>query len=171
MLWAFSDESRRGGTYVLAAVVVETHEVAVARAELRRFLRPNQRRVHMSKESAARRNQFLGIVERLAATAFVVEATIGARSIAEVRDIAIRALTRVLLDAGVATWHIEWMVDAVERRDRQVIAGVVLEDDPASELVYDHRPPHEEPLLWAADAVAWAASRRRVAWAITTTLS
>lgn len=154
MLWAFSDESRRGGTYVLAAVVVETHEVSGARAELRRFLRPNQRRIHMAKESAVRRNQFLSIVEQLTARGFVVEATIGARSLAEVRDVAVRALTRVLLDVGVTTWHIEWMVDAVERRDRQIIAGVVLEDDPPSDLVYDHRPPHDEPMLWAADALA-----------------
>ena len=170
MLWAFSDESRRGGTYVVAAVVVETHEVSGARAELRRFLRPNQRRIHMAKESAARRRQFLAIVEQLAATAFVVEAKIGARSMAEVRDAALRALTRVLLDAGVAIWHIEWMADPIERTDRQIIASVVVEDDPISELVYDHRPPQDEPLLWAADALAWAASRRRVAWAATTTL-
>ena len=81
-----------------------------------------------------------------------------------------RALARVLIDDGVATWHIEWMVDAVERRGRQAIASVVREDDPHAEVTYDHRPPHDEPMLWAADALAWAASQQRVEWATTIVL-
>jgi hypothetical protein len=164
MLWAFSDESRRGRTYVVAAVVVETHEVATARAELRRFLRPNQRRIHMGKESGSRRKQFLAIVERAVAGAYVVEVPLSGRSIGAAREAAMRTLARTLVEASVATWHIEWMVDSVERRDRRAIASEVLD----AEITYDHRPPHDEPLLWAADALAWSASRQPVAWATTT---
>lgn len=170
MRWAFSDESRRGSTYVIAAVVVETHAVVAVRAELRRFLRSNQRRVHMAKESPARRNQFLAIVERVVSRAIVVEAPLGKVPMGEAREQAMQALARVLIDDSVATWHIEWMVDDVERRDRRAIASVVRQDDPPAEVTYDHRPPHDEPMLWAADALAWAASRHRVEWATTIVL-
>lgn len=167
MKWAFSDESRRGGTYVVAAVVVETHEVNAMRTSLRQFLRSNQRRVHMSKESPARRTQFLALVEQTVSVAHVIEVAIGADTMAQARDRGLTALARFLIDEGVAMWHLEWMVDNVQRRDRQVIASELLEDDPPADLRYDHTPPHDEPLLWAADAVVWAASRRQLPWVTT----
>lgn len=170
MKWAFSDESRRGGTYVVAAVVVETHGVTGARAEVRGFLRGNQRRVHMAKESAARRNQFLALVERVVPAAFVVEAAVRSDPLAEVRTRAMRALTRSLVDERVAMWHIERMVPAIEARDRHVIREVLDAASETTPMSYDHRLAHDEPLLWAADAVAWAASRRTVEWATTTRL-
>lgn len=45
-----------------------------------------------------------------------------------------------------------------------------IEGDPASS--YDHRPAQAEPMLWAADAICWAAGaggdwRRRIAGVLT----
>ncbi len=44
-----------------------------------------------------------------------------------------------------------------DTRDRRVIAEAVRRCDHHDEFVYDHRPPHTEPLLWAADGLAWLA--------------
>ena len=152
MKWAFSDESRRGGTYVVAAVIVETHEVVRARATLRQFLRSNQRRVHMTKESSARRKQFLAIVEQTV-TAVAVIVPIGAGTMDQARARGLRAMTGLLVDLDVRMWNLEWMIEPVQDRDRQVIAAAVATHDPQPDLRYDHRPPYDEPLLWAADAV------------------
>lgn len=170
MRWAFSDESRRGGVYVVAAVVVETTEVAAVRAEVKAFLRSNQRRVHMTHESRARRNQFLALVERVVDTTHVVAAPIAGSPLAQVRDRAIRAMAAALLEDGVSSWHIEQMVPTIERRDRLAIADVLRRDPEGRKCVYDHRPAHDEPLLWAADAVAWASSRQPLPWARVTNL-
>lgn len=168
MKWAFSDESKRGGTYVIAAVIVEGHGLRQARATMRRFLRGNQRRVHMSKESTARRNQFLAIVEQTVSSAVVVEASVGGHPLDTVRERAMQVLAETLFDQGVTVWSIERMVPAIEALDRQVIIDV-LRRDGSHECVYDHRAAHDEPMLWAADAVAWIASRQRLAWVTTMT--
>lgn len=167
---AFSDESQRGNTYVVASVIVGTTGVRQVRAELRRFLRSNQRRIHMTKESPSRRNQFLTLVTDLVDGAVVVEAPIGPRSLIEVRERVMQEMARCLAEADVTTWHIEKMVDVIEARDRRAIAAGLEQVDPPRELTYDHRPPHTEPLLWAADAVAWAASRQKLSWVTTVEL-
>jgi hypothetical protein len=59
---------------------------------------------------------------------------------------------RALIDADVAAWVLDDVHPAQRLRDREAIARVV-----GHRLVYDHRPNHGEPLLWAADAICWAA--------------
>ena len=162
MKWAFSDESIRGSTLVVAAVIVDTHAIADSRAQLRSFLRSNQRRVHMRKESSRRRRQFVEVVAAAIGEAVAVSCPIGV-SIPLARDAALAALAADLAESGVVMWQLEWMVDAVQDRDRRVIASVLREAGRAG-LQYDHRAPHEEPLLWAADAVAWLSSHQRPAW-------
>lgn len=171
MKWAFSDESRRGSAHVVASVIVETHEVNAVRTELRGFLRRNQRRLHMAKESSARRSQFLALVERQAMSAVAVVVPLGFASMDEARARALAAMTGLLIENGVAMWHLEWMTDQVQDRDRRAIAAAVAAAGAAEDFRYDHRPPAGEPLLWAADAVAWASSRKRLAWVATTTLA
>ena len=168
MKWAFSDESRRGGTYVVAAVVVETHELNPARADLRGFLRRNQRRVHMAKESSARRNQFLALVEQTVSAIAVVVPIGTGMDVARAR--ALEELTRLLVADGVVMWQLEWMSEPVQDRDRRTIAGAIELVDAPEDFQYDHRPPAGEPLLWAADAVAWATSRRPLPWVTTTSI-
>jgi len=159
--WAFSDESIRGSTLVVAAVIVDTHAIADSRVQLRSFLRSNQRRVHMRKESARRRRQFIEMVADAIGEAVAVSCPIGA-SIPLARDAALGALAADLAESGVVR-QLEWMVDAVQSRDRRVIASVLREVG-CVDLRYDHRAPHEEPLLWAADTVAWLSSHQRPAW-------
>jgi hypothetical protein len=159
--WAFSDESRRGALYVIAAVIVETHDVNDVRSELRAFLRPNQRRVHMVKESAARRAQFLALVDALPAVRIAVRCSIATTSLRKARVVLLDALTGVMVEHRVESWRLEWMGPSQERLDRQAIGRALLRLDHEGEFLYDHMAPHADPLLWAADAVAWAASRPR----------
>lgn len=48
--------------------------------------------------------------------------------------------------------------DSIMQIDRSLIAGV-LRKEQATELIYRHVAPHEHPLLWISDAVAWCYSR------------
>jgi hypothetical protein len=157
MRWAFSDESRRGGRLVIAAVVVETSDVSAVRGEIRQFLRPNQRRVHMAKESSARRRQFAALICGLPLERCAVATRLGSRSMPTAREPLMAALTSELVAIGVGSWIIEAIGEVQERRDRRVIAQAVRRLDHRDEFMYDHRPPHSEPLLWAADCLAWLA--------------
>jgi len=148
---------------VVAAVIVDTHAIADSRAQVRSFLRSNQRRIHMRKESGSRQRQFVDVVAGATGEAVAVSCPIGG-SIPGARDVALSVLAADLAESGVVTWQLEWMVDAVQRRDRRVIASVLRSTGHADHLQYDHRAPHEEPLLWAADAVAWLCSHQRPAW-------
>jgi hypothetical protein len=161
MRWAFSDESRRGGRLVVTAAVVETRDVNSVRGELRRFQRPNQRRVHMAKESPARRRQFAALVGGLPIECRAVATVLDGRSMPNARQPVMAALTAELIAMRVGSWVIESVEPVQDRRDRRVIAEAVRRLDHRDEFVYAHRPPHAEPLLWAADGLAWLALERQ----------
>jgi hypothetical protein len=161
MRWAFSDESRRNRRLVVASAIVETHDVAAVRSELRGFLRPNQRRVHLAKESPARRRQFTALVGDLPIHALALVTGLGGRTMPRAREPVMACMTEELIRRGVESWIIETIGHVQEGRDRQAIAGRVATLGHRSEFVYDQRPPHSEPLLWAADAFAWLALDRR----------
>ena len=148
---------------MVAAAIVETHDVAAVRSELRHFLRANQRRVHMAKESPARRRQFASLICELPIDHRAVVTAIGGRTMPAARAQLMSALTTQLIRAGVESWVIEAIGSVQEARDRRVIADAVRQSRTTSEFVYDHRPPHSEPLLWAADALAWLATDPRSA--------
>ncbi len=148
MRWAFSDESRRGGRLVIATAVVETRDVNAVRGELRQFLRPNQRRVHMAKESPARRRQFAALVGGLPIDCCAVATVLGGRSMPNARGPVMAAMTAELITMRVGSWVIESVEPVQDTRDRRVIAEAVRRLDHRDEFVYDHRPPHTEPLLW-----------------------
>ena len=162
MRWAFSDESCRSGKLVVAAAIVETHDVNASRSVLRAFLRPNQRRIHMAKEGRARRQQFASLIVGLPIECVAVVTGVGRRGMPAAREVALDALAGVLIDRGVESWTLEAIGHVQEGRDRRSIARRVARSGHRGEFVYDHRPPHSEPLLWAADGLAWLTLERRV---------
>lgn len=161
MRWAFSDESSRGNRLVLVAAVIETHDVNAVRGQVRAFLRPNQRRVHMAKESPARRRQVAAMICNLPIQRCAVATGLSGRSIPSARERLVGALAVELIGMGVESWVIEAIGQVQEKRDRRVIADAVRRLDLTAEFVYDHRPPHSDPLLWVADGLAWLALDRR----------
>lgn len=165
MKWAFSDESRRKRTYLMAAIVVPTHAVNDARREARGFLRKNQRRVHMAKERPARRNQFLGLIAGLEVEGVAVQIALSGITDPTARTRTLSALASDLVAQEVEQWTLD-SIDRVERqRDRRDISAVVRSENPNKLLRFDHQPSASEPMLWIADAVAWDATHdRRLGW-------
>lgn len=161
MKWAFSDESRRKRTYLMAAVVVPTHAVNDVRREARGFLRKNQRRVHMAKERPARRNQFLDLIDGFEVEGVAVQISLSGIADPTARSRTLSALASDLIAQEVERWTLD-SIDRVERqRDRRDISAAVRSDEPAKLLRFDHQPSASEPLLWIADAVAWDATHDR----------
>jgi len=115
----------------------------------------------MAKESPSRRRQFKVLLCDLPIERRAVTTKMGGRSMPAARGVLMAALAADLLAARVESWVIEAIGEVQESRDRRIIAEVVRRSPPLAEFVYDHRPPHSEPLLWAADALAWLATDQK----------
>jgi hypothetical protein len=84
----------------------------------------------------------------------------------------IAAATSLVIERSVTSWTLDNLGPAERARDRNTIAYALAGIDRRRHPVYDHRPASSEPLLWAADAVCWAAGagqdwRRRIQAALT----
>jgi hypothetical protein len=168
-VWAFSDESERGGTMLLSVLMIEPGAVEVARRTMRNLLLSGERRVHTAKESPPRRRVLLEAVGHLEGTSSVVLRLRRAPGVERrrARHLLLQAATGLALASGVATWTLDDQDPAQRSRDRASIAQALAGVDAHLRPTYDHRPSHGEPLLWAADAICWAVGaggdwRRRV---------
>jgi len=169
-VWAFSDESERGATVLVAVVTIDPRRVDEARRALRSLLLPGQPRLHTAKESPQRRRALLDTlsgIESISAAVWRYRRPQGTDRVAA-RRLVLGEIARSLVAADVAAWTLDDVHPAQRLRDRDVMGHVVARH----RLVYDHRPNHEEPLLWAADAIAWAFGaggdwRQRVANVVT----
>jgi hypothetical protein len=153
---AFVDETGRGSTYGLAAAIVCRCELATVRQAVRRLVRPGQRRVHFAKEQDRNRKSFLSAVARTSVRALFV-ATYGRPAIARSECWAL--LVPELISYGVGELVIE-SVAGSEDDDRRDIRNALASKGLLEQLTYRHRKPAEEPMLWVADAIAWAAAAR-----------
>jgi hypothetical protein len=149
---AFVDESVRGQRYLLGCVLIEARSLAATRQAMD-DLRHARRRIHFHNESAKRRREILGVLVELPLTAVVHVSRIGhGRREFEARATCLAALVRRLQSMGVARLVIESRDD-----DRDDVAVIQRERVPEPRLVFEHRVPLDEPMLWVADAVTWAA--------------
>lgn len=73
MKWAFRDESIRGSTLVVAAVIVDTHAIADARAQVRSFPAEQPASDPQRKESGSRQRQFVDVVSAAICEAVAVK--------------------------------------------------------------------------------------------------
>ena len=154
---AFVDESQRGPHYLMAAALIDPGGLAAARAHLRAMLLPGQRRLHFAKERPPRRRSLLTAMSDLKVRVRLYEST--------EKEEAARQRVMAALLADLVAWRGRRMV--IESRhysqndkERQAIAKAVRSGDAPEDLIYDHMRAHEEPLLWVADAVAWAYGAR-----------
>lgn len=74
----------------------------------------------------------------------------------QIRAESFRRMVRPLLDRGVTRLIIESR-EGRDGLDRQVLVGQ-LRRYGENGFGYDHMPPHGDPLLWVADALAWCSS-------------
>lgn len=161
MKWAFSDESRQRSRYCVVAVVIETHSVNETRKTIEGFRMPRQRRVHMVKERPSRREQFLDLLDGLPIEVHAASVGTSGRNLSEARELALRRLVPVLLEQEVGAWRLEGIVDHQQRRDRTTISDELRGRGDVDAIMFDHYEPHAEPMLWAADGLAWAVLARR----------
>jgi hypothetical protein len=164
-VWAFSDESERAGVMLVAVVRIEPGGVEDARRALRSLLLAGQRRVHTAKESTTRRRLLLDTVNAISGISAVTwryRRPPGTDRVLARKSL-LSEIARSLVGEGVTAWVLDDVHPAQRLRDRDAIGHVVA----GRHLVYDHRANHSEPLLWAADGIAWAVGaggdwRRRV---------
>jgi hypothetical protein len=153
---AFLDESARGPIYLMCAASVEVGQLDSARRSVRTLCAPGQRRIHFATEGDQRRRQLLSHFSALDARCFVYVAH--HHDQVEARSAIVKHAALHLLGLGVGRIVLEAR-QGQDHRDRADLFGVVGGDRGGSTITYTHHTASAEPLLWIADAVAWAWGR------------
>lgn len=142
---------------MVAAGAVLQADLDRGRAELRKLLLPRQPYLHWNSEKAVRR---LAMLDRL--SGFVAMALacsyypVGARRQEPARAACLTALVGDLKAEGISELVIETRGEVPDRRDRRTLLHARDVGIAADSLTYRHGRKLEEPLLWAADAIAGA---------------
>lgn len=149
----YVDESKARGYYVVATASAISSVQRTEKA-LRSLLKPGQRRIHFKSERDSRRRELLS---RMCALDVRVSVWI-AKGLPDkqARPLCLTALVEEAVGANADQLLLE-RDQSLMRSDRQLIAGVVRQSQ-SSTLLYRHVDPHECPLLWISDAVAWCYS-------------
>lgn len=150
---AFVDESRRGRSYLVCAVVVEAEDLARSRVSLRGMLLSGQRRLHFATESDRRRKSILAEMAKLPVRVWVY---VSGEKEPLARRRSIDALLQDLDAVNGERLVIERREISQDAREKSQIAEAKRLGQAPARLTYTHLGASEEPLLWIADAVAWA---------------
>lgn len=153
---AFVDESRRGDTYLLAAVLVAVADVQSVTRAMRDSLPPGRRRAHFRSEGARIRRRVLDAYCRLPTRLVVVTAEYRGGNDQVARGACLSAMVEALGPLGVRVLVLDTRDLERDRWDRQVIAQLVRKGQAPPDLVYEHRGSRDELLLGLPDAFAWA---------------
>jgi hypothetical protein len=147
----FVDESVRQ-SYLLCAVWIDRSTLPEVRRAVRALRLRGQRRIHFSKEQPGRRRELLTAFVKLGAT-IRVYSTRGPALLARRRcmralltDIGTTPIARLTIESG----------DHENDVDRQVIFEMTNVVPGLKDVSYHHLRAFEEPMLWLADAFAWA---------------
>lgn len=148
---AFVDESIRGRRYLMACVLIEARQLTAVRQTVER-LGVSGSRVHFNNES---RRQKVKVLDAIATMPVEAIAVICHRrhgvSEYNARDICLGAIVGQLQARAVSRLVIESRQD--DRDDERTIYA---SRQPQPRLVFEHRFGAHEPMLWVADAIAWA---------------
>ena len=71
----------------------------------------------------------------------------------EARVLCLEALVGLAIESEIFSLAIE-QDESFVQSDKRVIAGILMSQN--SHLDYQHVGPHQHPLLWVSDAVAWS---------------
>jgi hypothetical protein len=121
---------------------------------LRALLKPGQRRIHFKSERESRRREILSRMNELDVRVAVW--IVKGRPNKEARDLCIAEVASEACRSGANQLIIE-RDDSLVAADRRLIASVLRREEHTG-LQYQHAAPHEYPLLWVSDAVAWCYS-------------
>ena len=147
---AFVDESVRGRRYLMACVMAEARHLPELRLEMRALA--IHERVHFNNESARRKRLVLSAIAEMPIGVFVAVAHRD-HGISEflARNACLAAVVEHVQQRDVPRLVIESRDD--DREDERHLIRV---RQPEPALVFEHRRGTAEPMLWVADAIAWA---------------
>lgn len=148
----FVDESERTGAYIMCAVQVWPQNFAAVRQDMRELRKKGQRRVHMTKEGPRRRR---AILCQVAGAPVVADIYISGKPATAARH---EILSQMVVDLGGtrASLLVLEAMEGQEERDRTSVRLAQQDGYGPPGMTYEHMRAAEEPLLWIADAVAWA---------------
>lgn len=148
----FVDESKQRN-YLLVAAVVMPADIAAARRELRALVMPGQRRLHMKKESAARRSAIIEAIASTGTSAKIYSAGRAGRELVA-REACMRAVVADMIAGGQHVLVIE-QDDSLLWWDQQRLIEITRETGCRDSLRYEHQRAEHELLLAVPDAIAW----------------
>jgi hypothetical protein len=152
----FVDESK-AKAYLLVAAAILPDDAAACRQQTKALLLPGQPRLHMKKESDARRARILQTFATFNATVTIYVAPRRLGSEVQRRSL---CLDRLVHDLGPAGGRLCLERDeSLVRRDRQRLIESTRSVGSRQELTYWHESAASEPLLAVPDAVGWAWAR------------
>jgi hypothetical protein len=152
----FVDENKSAGLLLVGACYA-SRDVVSGRAHLKGLLLPGQERLHFSHERDVRRRRILDAALEDISKVIVVHAGLPL-SARQQRRLALAALVDQGTSDGVSRVWIE-QDDSVVAFDRKVVFESSRMSGDRSRFSYGWLRPRQEPLLWAADAIAWAWAR------------
>ena len=145
-----STESVRGRRYLMACVMAEARHLPELRLTMRALA--VHERVHFNNESARRKRMVLSVIAEMPIGVFVAipQRGHGATEFAA-RNACLTAVVERVQRHDVPRLVIESRDD--DREDERHLVRV---RQPEPWLVFEHRRATAEPMLWVADAIAWA---------------
>lgn len=150
-MFAFVDESARPGRYLMASVRVMPSFAGIVRRGLTDLVLPGQRRLHFKTESDRRRRMLLSAMAQLPVAIDLYIARGLGGDVA--RGLCLQQIVRDLQATGDDTIVFIERVDGLETYDHRSISAA---RHRSPNLTWQHLAPTEDPILWLADAAAWA---------------
>lgn len=148
----FVDESKAKG-YTMVAALVVPGDVTSLRRDVRSLVLPGQRRIHFTKEQPERKRLILSRLTAFGAQAQVFHCATKSQILGReacltgiVAHAAEHAHTKIVIERD----------ESIEKADRQILFREVRRHGLGDILSYALEVPHQEPLLWVADAIAWS---------------
>lgn len=154
---AFVDESKRGGTLLVAVTLADPCDVAKAHRDVKALLLPRQRRLHFKTESDRRRKEILGVIGGLPIEAGLYSAPDWRRDV-DARRAVFDQMVPDLLDRGVTRLVIE-RDESLIVHDQRALYAVTARLDCRGTFNYSLVLPHIDPMLWVSDAIAWCVTK------------
>lgn len=148
----FVDESKTKG-YTMVAALVVPGDVASLRRNVKSLVLPGQRRIHFTKEQPERKRLILSQLTAFGAQSQVFHCA--TTSQVRGRDACLTGIVAYAAQHSHTRIVIE-RDESIERADRQVLYREVRRHGLRDTLSYTLEAPHQEPLLWVADAIAWS---------------
>lgn len=146
---AYIDESK-AKRFLFAVLLIEPKRQFLIRKELVKSLLSGQRSWHFVKENSRRRKQFLRLLIKMQLNVLIIKVDNSNKN--KKRTVALNALIAQIPKYGVN--EVVFDLD-----DTTLLADSKFFSNLGVPLLWDHREPHQEPLLWVADAVAWCVNR------------